>query len=121
MKGHFQKIHNRGTLNNSRETSWETATLVLKEGIKTTSVPVLTMKPPAPALTTLLTHKTIESIVEGIMERQQQPEQKSSKQTCLACGQPKMVPLSTFFLISKALSGTSIVPQRFLMLTVMKD
>ncbi|KAF4118095.1 hypothetical protein G5714_000146 [Onychostoma macrolepis] len=42
------------------------------------------------------------------MERQQQPEEK----TCLACGQPKMVPLSTFFLISKALSGTSTVPQR---------
>ncbi len=34
------------------------------------------------------------------MEWQQQPEQEKKKQTktCLACGQPKMVPLSTFFL-----------------------
>ncbi len=31
------------------------------------------------------------------MERQQQPEQKKQQtKTCLACGQPKMVPLSTF-------------------------
>ncbi len=36
---------------------------VLKAGSKTTSVPVVTMKPPAPALTTLLTHDTIEIIV----------------------------------------------------------
>ncbi len=57
------------------------------------------------------------------MERQQQPEQEKKIQTKtrLACGQPKMVPLSTFFLISKALSGTSTVPERFLMPTVMKD
>ncbi len=57
------------------------------------------------------------------MEWQQQPEQEKKIQTktCLACGQPKMVPLSTFFLISKALSGTSTVPERFLMPTVMKD
>ncbi len=50
------------------------------------------------------------------MERQQQQPEQEKKQTktCLACGQPKMVPLSTIFLISKALSGTSTVPQRFL-------
>ncbi|KAF4106864.1 hypothetical protein G5714_012854 [Onychostoma macrolepis] len=41
---------------------------VLKAGSKTTSVPVVIMKPadvkpPAPALTTLLTHETIETIV----------------------------------------------------------
>ncbi len=56
------------------------------------------------------------------MEQQQQPEQEKKMQTkpCLACGQPKMVPLSTF-LISKAPSGSSTVPQRFLMHTVFKD
>ncbi len=48
-------------------------------------------------------------------------QEKKQTKTCLACGQPKMVPLSTIFLISKALSGTSTVPQRFLMLTVIKD
>lgn len=50
----------------------------LTEGSETTSVPGVTMKPAvvnpaAPALTTPLTHETIERIVEGIMERQQQP------------------------------------------------
>lgn len=87
---HLAQLLNTSSAFNSRETSWETATLVLTDkGSGTTGVPVETMKPadvnpPAPALTTLLTHETIERIVECIMEQQLQPEQKKQQtKTCM--------------------------------------
>ncbi|KAK3533282.1 hypothetical protein QTP70_014317 [Hemibagrus guttatus] len=76
----------------------------------------------------LLTHESIEKIVEGITERQQQQQQQQQKQTkmCLAYGQPKSHNGNYgssvhFFLISKALSYTSTVPKRSSKLTVLKD
>ncbi|KAI7796602.1 hypothetical protein IRJ41_002281 [Triplophysa rosa] len=85
---HLAKLQNTcSSLNASHEKLLQTQRLwhSLTEGSETTSVPVVTINPavvnpPAPALTTPLTHETIERVVEGIMEKHQQPEQKK-KQT----------------------------------------
>ncbi|KAF4116534.1 hypothetical protein G5714_004023 [Onychostoma macrolepis] len=80
-------------------------------GSKTTSVPVVTMKPadvnpPAPALTTLLTHETIETIVLW------SGSSNLSRRRLVLLVDSQRWFLYPLFLISKALSGTSTVPQR---------
>ncbi|XP_056600956.1 uncharacterized protein LOC130418841 [Triplophysa dalaica] len=101
---HLAKLLNTSSsLNTSPEKLLQTQRLwhSLTEGSETTSVPVVkinpaVVNPPALALTTPLSHATIERIVEGIMEKhqqqqqQQQPEQKKKQmKTCAACRQPK--------------------------------
>ncbi|TWW54682.1 hypothetical protein D4764_0101090 [Takifugu flavidus] len=97
---HLAKLLNTSSsLNTSPEKLLETQQLwySLTEGSKTTSVPVVTMEtavvtPPTAALPTPLTQDSIEKIVQGIleMEQQQRPEQKMRQtKPCLACGQPK--------------------------------
>ncbi|TWW53831.1 hypothetical protein D4764_0165870 [Takifugu flavidus] len=98
---HLAKLLNTSSsLNTSPEKLLETQQLwySLTEGSKTTSVPVVTMEtavvtPPTAALPTPLTQDSIEKIVQGILEMQQQqqrPEQKMRQtKPCLACGQPK--------------------------------
>lgn len=102
---HLAKLLNTSSsLNTSPEKLLERQQLwySLTEGSDTTSVPVMTVTPavvvhpPAPSLTTPLTHEAIEKIVEEIMVRQQQQQQqqqhtekKKQTKTCLACGQPK--------------------------------
>ncbi|CAJ1050480.1 uncharacterized protein LOC109999104 isoform X2 [Xyrichtys novacula] len=102
---HLAKLLNTSSsLNTSPEKLEETQQLwhSLTEGSVTSSVPVVTMeaaivRPPTPALPTPLTQDSLEKIVEGILEKQQQyqqqqpqPEQKKRQtKTCLACGQPK--------------------------------
>ncbi|KAF4116429.1 hypothetical protein G5714_003918 [Onychostoma macrolepis] len=93
---------------------------VLKAGSETASVPVVTMKPadanpPAPARTTLLTHETIETIV-----LRSGSSNLSRRRLVLLVNSQRWF-LYPLFVISKALSGTSTVPQRFLMLTVIKN
>ncbi|KAF4106762.1 hypothetical protein G5714_012752 [Onychostoma macrolepis] len=84
---------------------------VLIAGSKTTRVPLVTMKPadvnpPAPALTTLLTHETIETIVLWSSS-----SNLSRRRLVLLVDSQRWF-LYPLFLISKALSGTSTVPQR---------
>ncbi|TWW53766.1 hypothetical protein D4764_0166000 [Takifugu flavidus] len=98
---HLAKLLNTSSsLNTSPEKLLETQQLwySLTEGSKTTSVPVVTMEtavvtPPTAALPTPLTQDSIEKIVQGILEmeqQQQRPEQKMRQtKPCLACGQPK--------------------------------
>ncbi|TWW54596.1 hypothetical protein D4764_0131990 [Takifugu flavidus] len=98
---HLAKLLNTSSsLNTSPEKLLETQQLwySLTEGSNTTSVPVVTMEtavvtPPTAALPTPLTQDSIEKIVQGILEmeqQQQRPEQKMRQtKPCLACGQPK--------------------------------
>ncbi|TWW62438.1 hypothetical protein D4764_04G0010850 [Takifugu flavidus] len=98
---HLAKLLNTSSsLNTSPEKLLETQQLwySLTEGSKTTSVPVVAMAtavvtPPTAALPTPLTQDSIEKIVQGILEmeqQQQRPEQKMRQtKPCLACGQPK--------------------------------
>ncbi|XP_039902853.1 uncharacterized protein LOC120743315 [Simochromis diagramma] len=83
---HLAKLLNtNSSLNISPEKLLQTQQLghSLTEGSETTSVPVVTIEPavfnpPPPALSTPLTQVSIEKIVEGILERQQQPEGKKA-------------------------------------------
>ncbi|XP_057191973.1 uncharacterized protein LOC130555616 [Triplophysa rosa] len=95
-----KQLNTRSSLNTSPEKLLETQQLwqSLTVGSETASVPVITMEPaivnpPEPALSTPLTPDSIKTIVESILESQQQwhkPEQKRRQtKTCLACGQPK--------------------------------
>ncbi|TWW53178.1 hypothetical protein D4764_0104280 [Takifugu flavidus] len=93
---HLAKLLNTSSsLNTSPEKLLETQQLwySLTEGSKTTSVPVVTMETAVVTPPTPLTQDSIEKIVQGILEmeqQQQRPEQKMRQtKPCLACGQPK--------------------------------
>ncbi|TWW62991.1 hypothetical protein D4764_04G0016380 [Takifugu flavidus] len=134
---HLAKLLNTSSsLNTSPEKLLETQQLwySLTEGSKTTSVPVVAMEtavvtPPTAALPTPLMQDSIEKVVQGILEmeqQQQRPEQKMRQtKPCLACGQPKSpygtVDLPSTFSISRVLFATSTAQGRCIRLMLLRD
>ncbi|TWW54548.1 hypothetical protein D4764_0103540 [Takifugu flavidus] len=134
---HLAKLLNTSSsLNTSPEKLLETQQLwySLTEGSKTTSVPVVTMEtavvtPPTAALPTPLTQDSIEKIVQGILEmeqQQQRPEQKRRQTNPVwPVDSPSLrmgrVDLPSTFSISRVLFATSTAQGRCIRLMLLRD